>query len=52
MLFRSLTVEMIEEMANYAPGQIILAENALPDDTAMSNAYYILRDRNIEVKLV
>ena len=47
-----LTVEMIEEMANYAPGQIILAENALPDDTAMSNAYYILRDRNIEVKLV
>ncbi len=47
-----LTVEMIEEMANYAPGQINLAENALPDDTAMSNAYYILRDRNIEVKLV
>jgi len=47
-----LTVEMIEEMANYAPGQIILAENALPDDTAMSNAYCILRDRNIEVKLV
>ena len=47
-----LTVEMIEEMADYAPGQIVLAENALADDTAMSNAYYILRDRNIEVKLV
>lgn len=42
-----LTVEMVEEMAGYAPGQIILA-----DDTAMSNAYYILRDRNIELKLV
>lgn len=51
-LSEGLTVDMIEEMANYAPGQIILAENALPDDTAMSNAYYILRDRNIEVKLV
>ena len=47
-----LTVDMIEEMANYAPGQIILAEHSLPDDTAMSNAYYILRDRNIELKLV
>nr|WP_294509302.1 site-specific DNA-methyltransferase [uncultured Bilophila sp.] len=47
-----LTVEMIEEMAHHAPGQIILAENSLADDTAMSNAYYILRDRNIELKLV
>lgn len=47
-----LTVEMIEEMANYAPGQIVLAENSLADDTAMSNAFYILRDRNIELKLV
>lgn len=47
-----LTVEMVEEMAGYAPGQIVLAENSLADDTAMSNAYYILRDRNIELKLV
>lgn len=51
-LSEGLTVEMIEEMAGYAPGQIILAEHALADDTAMSNAYYILRDRNIELKLV
>lgn len=47
-----LTVEMIEEMAGYAPGQIILAEHSLPDDSAMSNAHYILRDRNIALKLV
>ena len=47
-----LTVEMVEEMAEYAPGQIVLAENSLADDTAMSNAFYILRDRNIELKLV
>ncbi len=51
-LSEGLTVDMIEEMANYAPGQIILAEHSLPDDTAMSNAWYILRDRSIEVKLV
>lgn len=47
-----LTVEMVEEMAEYAPGQIVLSENSLADDTAMSNAFYILRDRNIELKLV
>lgn len=47
-----LTVDTIEGMANYAPGQIILAEHSLADDTAMSNAHYILRDRNIELKLV
>ena len=43
---------MIEEMADYAPGQIILAEHSMADDSTMSNAYYILRDRNIELKLV
>jgi adenine-specific DNA-methyltransferase len=47
-----LTLEMVKEMAGYAPGQIVLAENSLADDTAMPNAYYILRDRNIELKLV
>lgn len=51
-LAENLTTEIIEEMADYTPGQIILAENSLADDTAMSNAFYILRDRNIELKLV
>ena len=51
-LANNLTTEMIEEMAEYTPGQIILAEHALADLSAMRNAYYVLRDRNIELKLV
>lgn len=47
-----LTVEIIEEMAEYAPAKLIVAENSLADDSAMSNAHYMLRDRGIELKLV
>lgn len=47
-----ITSEMIEQMADNAPSKIILAESSLADDTAMSNAHYILRDRGIELKLV
>ena len=48
----NLTTEMIEEMADYTPGQIILAEHSMADISAMRNAHYVLRDRNIELKLV
>ena len=51
-LEEDVTSEMIEEMADYAPAKIILAESCLADDTEMSNAHYILRDRGIELKLV
>ena len=51
-LAERLTTEMIEEMADYTPGQIILAEHSLADLSAMRNAHYVLRDRNIELKLV
>lgn len=51
-LANNLTTEMIEEMAEYTPGQIVLAEHALADLSAMRNAHYVLRDRNIELKLV
>ncbi|NMP37836.1 MAG: hypothetical protein GX051_06890 [Clostridiales bacterium] len=51
-LAENITTENIEAMADYAPAKIILAESALADDTAMSNAHYILRDRRIELKLV
>ena len=47
-----ITSENVEQMANYSPTKIILAESSLADDTAMSNAHYILRDRGIELKLV
>ena len=42
----------VEAMAEYAPAKIIIARDSFIDDTAMSNAYYILRDRQIELKLV
>ena len=51
-LVKGLTAELIEEMAEYAPAKIIVAEDSLADDSAMSNAHYILRDRGIELKLV
>ncbi|WP_394027419.1 site-specific DNA-methyltransferase [Desulfovibrio falkowii] len=51
-LENGITAEMVEKMAEYAPAKIILAESGLADDTAMSNAHYILRDRGIELKLV
>ncbi|MEG0693910.1 MAG: DNA methyltransferase, partial [Oscillospiraceae bacterium] len=48
----NLTAEDIEAMAEYAPAKIILAEQSFADDTAISNAHYILRDKQIELKLV
>lgn len=51
-LQKGVTSEIVEQMAEYAPGKMILSDDCLEDDTAMSNAYYILRDRGIELKLV
>ena len=48
----NLTPEDVEAMADYAPGRIVIARESFADDTAMANAYYILRDRKIELKLV
>lgn len=48
----NLTAEDIEAMAEYAPAKMILAEQSFADDTALSNAHYILRDKGIELKLV
>jgi len=44
--------EDVEAMAEYAPAKIIISRDSFADDTAMANAYYILRDRGIELKLV
>lgn len=44
--------EDVETMAEYAPAKVIIARDSFADDTAMSNAHYILRDRGIELKLV
>ncbi len=44
--------EDVEQMAEYAPAKAILSRESFADDTAMSNAFYILRDRGVELKLV
>lgn len=42
----------VETMAEYAPAKVIISRDSFTDDTAMANAYYILRDKGIELKLV
>lgn len=51
-LYDDITAEDIEQMTAYAPAKIVCAEQGFADDTALSNAHYILRDKQIELKLV
>ncbi len=51
-LANNISAEDIEGMAAYAPAKIICAESGFADDSALSNAHYILKDKNIELKLV
>ena len=51
-LAKDITAEDIENMAQYPPAKIICAEAGFADDSALSNAHYILKDRSIELKLV
>ena len=51
-LYDNITAEDIEEIAKYAPGKIVCAEQNFKDNSPLSNAYYILRDKQIELKLV
>lgn len=51
-LFDNITDEDIDGMAAYAPAKIVCAEQGFADDSALSNAHYILRDKQIELKLV
>ena len=51
-LFDNITAEDIESISDYAPAKIICAEKSFKDDSALSNALYILRDKHIELKLV
>ena len=47
-----LTPEDIEAMCKLAPAKIVAAEEGFADDTALSNAHYILKDHDIEMKLL
>lgn len=42
----------IEKMAVYQPQKIVIGEDALADNTAMSNAHYLLENKGIELKIV
>lgn len=47
-----ITTEVIEQLADYAPAKIVIAESCFADVSAMRNAHYVLQDRKIELKLV
>lgn len=47
-----VTAEVVEKLAALEPQKIVLAENALADNSAMSNAHYLLENRGIELKIV
>ena len=47
-----ITPEDMEKMCEYLPAKIVSSEKSFKDDTALSNAHYILKDRDIEMKLI
>ncbi|MCY9664890.1 site-specific DNA-methyltransferase [Paenibacillus alginolyticus] len=47
-----VTAGHIEKMAAYQPQKIAIAEDALADNSAMSNAHYLLENKGIELKIV
>ena len=51
-LDKNIKPEDVEAMAEFASGKIVISRDSFADDTAMSNAHYILKDREIELKLV
>ncbi|MBR0277777.1 MAG: site-specific DNA-methyltransferase, partial [Clostridia bacterium] len=44
-LYNNITAEDIDAMSAYAPAKIICAEQGFADDSALSNAHYILKDK-------
>ncbi len=51
-LAESITPEMTEELCDYAPSTLVIGKNSFDDSTAMSNAHYICKDRDITLKFV
>ena len=51
-LAADITPEDVEAMAEYVPAKVIISRDSFANDTAMANAYYILRDRGVELKLL
>ena len=47
-----ITPEDISAMCDLTPAKIVAAEEAFKDDVALSNAYYILKDKGVEIELL
>ena len=47
-----ITPEDISAMCDLTPAKIVSAEEAFKDDVALSNAYYISKDKGIEIELL
>ena len=47
-----LVPEHIEKIVALSPQEVVLTESALADNTAMSNAYYLLNNQGIKLKIV
>lgn len=47
-----ITPEDVSAMCELAPAKIIAAEEAFKDDIALSNAFYISKDKGIEIELL
>lgn len=48
----SLTAEDMEVMADYAPAKVIISQESFDTNSDTANAYYILHDRGIDLKLL
>lgn len=47
-----ITPEDVTAMCDLTPAKIVAAEEAFKDDVALSNAYYISKDKGIEIELL
>ena len=47
-----ITPEDISAMCDLTPAKIVAAEEAFKDDVALSNAYYISKDKGVEIMLL
>ncbi len=51
-LHPGVTAELIERLAEFAPQKIVVTENCFANNSDMSNAHYLLENRNIELKII
>ncbi|PWL80762.1 site-specific DNA-methyltransferase [Candidatus Gastranaerophilales bacterium] len=47
-----ITPDDVKAMCEYVPAQIVSTEKAFKDDSTLKNVYYILKNNNIEIKLL